>query len=1054
MQETLAPLTNWRDTIRLVPNSGVQFVDFAFDIDELRRSRRTFIERREGGHGDAEQLKLLRVPDSDEHEDPPSHFQPRESDDVYDIDTVQALEVFLEKWVPIPVLRVKGVQGGHGFEELDEGPTNWARARVVALPDRMRGSGVSHRVTFAFDTELAEKLPNRPYVSLSPDDAQHEMEFRFAHHMDDIGWFLADPRRPEEREATPWFQEWVDTWARDLFHDFVRQRPARFMEPGAGRSFRPDMLLHRMEHWARYIALLETLAAAVKPPKFKLVDTVSPEPKVRPVSVDLILDIGNSRTCGILIESYPNEKSVDLNNSMVLQLRDLERPENVYSEPFDSHVELAQANFGRYDLSRLSTRPKAFFWPSLVRVGTEASRIRSLAEDTGALTGMSSPKRYLWDCDPVTQEWRFQPRDYAPNGEGPPIERAARRFVNSRGDVIDQLKAEQRRPQNALVSPASRLTFSRSSFFTFMVAEVISQALSMINAPGVRARRQHPDSPRVLERIILTLPPATTIQEQQILQSRVDGAIRLIWRLMDWEGGSPQDPSDRRRLKPRRPTVRVSWDEASCNQFVWLYGEITRKFVGGAAEFARLVGRDRPFAEPGRVPAADAPVQPSIRVASVDVGGGTTDLMITTYYVEDNRALKPSQNFREGFRIAGDDVVRAIIEELVLPAIQTALEEAGINAARELLSECFGGDRHDIPEQEKHLRRQFALQILRPIALAILERYEGSIPHTEDVVEAVPVADLLGSDARARLEAGERAASERLLAYLEERAARRGAPDFRLEDVRIPVDFAKVRRQVDLVLGQIADNLAEAINAFDVDVVLLSGRPSGLPAVLDLFVSRLPVRPDRIVSLGEYRAGIWYPFRRADNVRVADPKTCTVVGGMLCALAERQIQNFTLYTNRLTMRSTARFIGALEDSGQMFDSHVIFRDVDLDDRKAAMPPEAKIRYFAPMRIGFRQLPWERWTTTPLYRLEMSTTAQFSPDWLPFTIKVVRADLDDEDETDPERRVAYEAGREQFAIEDVVDATGMPRKPEDFRLSLCTLNASDGYWLDTGILSVT
>jgi hypothetical protein len=41
-------------------------------------------------------------------------------------------------------------------------------------------------------------------------------------------------------------------------------------------------------------------------------------------------------------------------------------------------------------------------------------------------------------------------------------------------------------------------------------------------------------------------------------------------------------------------------------------------------------------------------------VASIDIGGGTTDLMICTYSAEAGQEIEPHQNFREGFRIAGD----------------------------------------------------------------------------------------------------------------------------------------------------------------------------------------------------------------------------------------------------------------------------------------------------------------------------------------------------------------------------------------------------------------
>src|SRR5208337_2079547 len=160
--------------------------------------------------------------------------------------------------------------------------------------------------------------------------------------------------------------------------------------------------------------------------RIKLIDTVSEEPFAKPVQVDLILDVGNSRTCGVLIESFATDSSVEPSNSMVLELRDLTRPEIVYRDPFESHVELAHADFGPERLSKTSGRVKAFFWPSLVRIGPEAARFREEAQGGEAASGMSSPKRYLWDTTPMPQPWKFQPRDYDDLGLGPMIDRAAR----------------------------------------------------------------------------------------------------------------------------------------------------------------------------------------------------------------------------------------------------------------------------------------------------------------------------------------------------------------------------------------------------------------------------------------------------------------------------------------------------------------------------------------------------------------------------------------------------------------------------------------------------
>ncbi len=58
--------------------------------------------------------------------------------------------------------------------------------------------------------------------------------------------------------------------------------------------------------------------------------------------------------------------------------------------------------------SRLKAgREDAFVWPSIVRVGDEARKLAMQRLGTEGNSGISSPRRYLWDETPVVQDWRF-----------------------------------------------------------------------------------------------------------------------------------------------------------------------------------------------------------------------------------------------------------------------------------------------------------------------------------------------------------------------------------------------------------------------------------------------------------------------------------------------------------------------------------------------------------------------------------------------------------------------------------------------------------------------
>ncbi len=1054
------PGETMRDDLVLVPNSGVQFVRFGFNVDALPRFERSFIERaydvgaRTEDGSPVPSWRLLAGWNADDPAEPPPN-EPEDGDLTYSINKYKALEPFLRKWVPVPYLKILKNASGVLREMHDDGPTNWVRVRVVDNPDRRSEEDPSHVAVFAFDTliedyseeaepvrrepepargaaaEAGAEAPYVPYTEPRARDVTNPRRFAFVSHIRNIDRFLSDVHDDPATGTTFDHQKWVVDWLEALFLEFLTVSVAP-------RRLRPGDIRHHLEHVARWIAFLELLRVALAPPRVRFVDTLSSKARYSPVDVDLILDVGNSRTCGILIEDYPNQDDLGLAGAMTLKLQDVAEPETVYGEPFESHVEFAQAWFGYDSLSRDSGRERAFFWPSPVRVGQEATRLRNRQQGgTDTLCGMSSPKRYLWDVAEATQPWRFPASDHV-DDTPPPIGLRLRRFVNANGDVLSRMKREHKlfaalypgRRADDLTRLSPRFGYSRSAIYSFMLAEVIWQAFVMINNPEVRRKRNQSEAPRRLRRVILTLPSAVPTREQRIMKARAESACDLIWDLMGWSKAPPPGTV--------RPKVEVSWDEASCVQLVWLYGEIAEKFASNIEGFFRLAGRPRRRFTPETPPDPAAAPEPSLRVASVDVGGGTTDLMITTYFQKDNRAIEPVQTFREGARTAGDDITRAIIERAVLPAIEAHLKTCGLAEPRLLLRHLFGGDHADITVQETSERRQYVQRVLHPAALALTRASEEMPPHDYETTRTLALADLVPALT---------AVPDHTRDYLDRPAAERGARGFRIDEVPVTVDFEILRKAVTEILGPVVDNLAEAIHHFDVDMVLLSGRPSKLEAVVDLFADALALTPDRILPLHRYRPGTWYPFRSRDNTRIDDPKTATVVGGMLCALADRSIRNFMLYTDRLQMRSTARFIGELEGNNKLVPGKVLFSDADLADRRAAAAPRS-LRYYSRIILGFRQLPHERWIASPLYQIAEAKGGNTPPK--PIVVGLERAEVDLAEDGDA--ILDRESAREELRIVEAFDAMGSPVAQSMF-LTLRTMDDTASYWLDSGILTV-
>src|SRR5690606_21974960 len=101
--------------------------------------------------------------------------------------------------------------------------------------------------------------------------------------------------------------------------------------------------------------------------------------------------------------------------------------------------------------------------------------------------------------------------------------------------------------------------------------------------------------------------------------------------------------------------VHLQWDEATGSQAVYLFSEIQNKFAGRAQEFFTSLAR------PDQ-PARQDPPQPYVSVATIDIGGGTTDLVINEYFLDRGTSVTdatmassgayivPEQRFRDGFR--------------------------------------------------------------------------------------------------------------------------------------------------------------------------------------------------------------------------------------------------------------------------------------------------------------------------------------------------------------------------------------------------------------------
>src|SRR5262249_43814114 len=158
------------------------------------------------------------------------------------------------------------------------------------------------------------------------------------------------------------------------------------------------------------------------------------------------------------------------------------------------------------------------------------------------------------------------------------------------------------------------------------------------------------------------------------------------------------------------------------------------------------------------------------------------DLIINSYRLEGagtSVTLFPEQKFREGFNVAGDDILLRVVQGHVLPPIEAAMRAAGIANPGDLMAELVGGDRGREDVIQRNLRQQFALQIAHPIALELMRMAEAYDPASGAVAaEPRQYESFFPEGAKP---------SEEVVVFVNEAARKRGARSFELRATDFPI---------------------------------------------------------------------------------------------------------------------------------------------------------------------------------------------------------------------------------------------------------------------------
>lgn len=965
--------------ITLVPNSCIQFLDLGFSDMDAIRIRRRFFEEQEPGSDEGPTLHAVTI-DSDAIQHPVTGDALSPSD-TYAVDMAQAFEPFLDHWVPIPFLR--STTGADGEPMLDDGPTNWARIYVTSVSGHDDRRVAGYRIVLALDTAIDTKptARSRAYAAPRLDDVLKGASFIFSDDESDIAGFVSEA--------------WVDDWIADLYREH-RQRQA--LKDGQDESDAD----YGLEHLAHYLTFLSVLKAGCDLPPIRFL-RVSPETaSASAAGVDLVLDLGTSRTAAVLKERRPAGEPMENARVTLLPLRELSEPWRVHAEIFSSRIAFSKTALGNEAWSRWSGRTNAFFWPSLVRTGREAERLSANQPASEDRTGLSSPMHYLWDGEPAPQAWRFARPGVRAAARGALLSGLQLAPFTETGDVVDY---------TVRGSAPSKPRFSRSSLVTFLAAELIVQAVVAMNAP----RYRKDGKARALERVVLTTPAGLSPHEHAILKNRVTGAVEAVWQSMGWL--QPEMP-----LAPRKPEVVLASDNATNAGLAYLQNELGFKFRGKAREYIDLMGKQRPEHKNGR----------SLRIASLDIGGASTGLSIATYELSETGTLIQTPEIVDGCRIGATDILKAIVERHLIPVLERRLIDCKLPSARKFLARVIAGQSSKRTSLTDDFGRRFATEVAHPLAIGVLETFMASRTLANDVpVERTleSLASVKAHDARAVLD------------ELEELAADEGADAFLPHEILVSFRDRDIAATIRSVLDPVLANTARIVRAFDCDVILVSGWAARLAPVLDTLVERMPAQLNRIVSLPDYRVANWYALRQRSGT-IGDSKSAAAMGAVV-ASSGVAAGGLPIAIKPLETDATRLYLGRMNERSLVDNDTVMFvlcESAAANDGNGKYPRVATATFDPPMLIGGRRIALENWPATPLFGLDyepedpkarirspLKVTIERVPgdNGLPETLKVVRA----------------------------CDADGTNLAPSDVALRLQTLRSAKGHWLDTGAIDI-
>ncbi|MFV1967087.1 MAG: virulence factor SrfB, partial [Pirellulaceae bacterium] len=675
-----------------------------------------------------------------------------------------------------------------------------------------------------------------------------------------------------------------------------------------------------------------------------------------------------------------------------------------------------------------AVRARTFEDVSMVRMGKEADDLAGLMRTEGEVrTGVSSPKRYLWAKDDSWLEgaiwYMADPYDrYDAELHATPLKAPLLRFFPEADEPDDPSPQYEEAPAKPRHAPRTMMT---GAFY-----ELLCQAYSYVNSPFYRRTSGDSARMRTVRSLTLTYPSGMIALEREQLQKQAHKAIRIFMQTM----GKNQDGE---------PALELSLDEASAVHLTYIWSEV-QKLGRKPSLWFSVMGRpeapDRseesseteeeepappsPSSRPtrgvrrprrtSRAASQATGTGPEVRIACIDIGGGTTDLMIAKYRCETDpggNLIRGETLHRDGISLAGDHLIKRLLENIIVPQFVDVVG-LEVNDAQTLFGKEVPASR-----EFRALRVHWMNRLFVPLAQAYLinavDEVEEKITHTDASVVAPEVVQSL-QDAINRI----------------------WKPGMYNVKQDLGLFFAKEEFEevVDEVFGDLLLDFAESIVEHRADVVLLAGQPTKIRYIQELIQTYLPLPNSRIIPMYGRYAGTWYPYQNPDNRNpgvIVDPKSSVVVGAAIEFSARHGMLTQFRFKTTDTAARKSYYWGVMTES-TIHNERIIFE---------RQPVGASNSERKEITVSAQNLILGR-------KRRRRENAQASPTYL---IKVVRGSRLGEIEVKAtlERRIGPD-GEEELALESVEgDVDGQPAVLNENVLFEWHTLACERYYLDTG-----